>query len=222
MKTYYRRHLPHIMPIGATFFMTWRLFGSIPAHVMKQIDDEHKQDLAQLDKDKISLKLTQDDFNARKYMLERQHYLRFDDELDAAKEDSPHHLRDPKIAKIVENSMRAYDKKWYDLLAFCIMSNHVHALLDFSIQLPKDNFAPFDDTQYVQLHTVMKHIKGTSAANINHECRRTGRFWQPESYDRYIRNGKHLFQATEYIRNNPVKAGICKNWEEFPFTYVKP
>ena len=221
MKTQYRRRLPHIMPIGATFFMTWRLFGSIPVHVMKQIDDERQDGYDQLERDKIRLKLTQEEYNKRKYMLEHQHFHRFDDELDAAKEDSPHHLRDPKIAKIVEDRMKAYDQKWYDLIAYCIMSNHVHALLDFSIQLPKDNLTPFDETKYVQLNTVMKHIKGTSAANINYQCRRTGTFWQEESYDRYIRNERHLFQATDYICQNPVKAGICKNWNDYPFTFVK-
>jgi putative transposase len=101
------------------------------------------------------------------------------------------------------------------------MSNHVHALLDFSIQLPKDRNAPFDETKYVQLDTVMKHIKGPSAMRINQMSKWSGAFWQPESYDRYIRNEKHLFQAQEYTYLNPVKAGICKDWRDYPFTYVK-
>ena len=84
-----------------------------------------------------------------------------------------------------------------------------------------DRFAPFDEKKYVQLDTVMKHIKGTSAANINYQCHRTGTFWQAESYDRYIRNEKHLAQAIDYICLNPVKAGVCKDWREYPYTFVK-
>ena len=221
MRTYYRRHLPHIMPIGATFFMTWRLFGSIPPHIMKQIDEERQEGLRQLESDIRRLNLSPEEINKRKYMLEHQHFHRFDEALDSAGEETPHHLRDPKMADIVVESMRAYDKKWYNLLAYCIMSNHVHALLDFSVQLPMDRLAPLDESKYVQLDTVMKHIKGTSAANINYKCHRTGAFWQPESYDRYIRNEKHLAQAIEYTYLNPVKAGLCKDWRAYPYTFVK-
>jgi putative transposase len=30
IKTFYRRSLPHLQPVGATFFVTFRLAGSIP------------------------------------------------------------------------------------------------------------------------------------------------------------------------------------------------
>ena len=31
--TFYRRHLPHWHPEGASIFLTWRLYGSLPASV---------------------------------------------------------------------------------------------------------------------------------------------------------------------------------------------
>jgi hypothetical protein len=47
-----------------------------------------------------------------------------------------------------------------------------------------------------------------------HECNkvldRTGRFWEREPFDRYIRNQRHFRNARIYIENNPVKAGLCK------------
>ena len=35
-KPYYHRNLPHIQPPGATFFITFRLSGSIPRRVLQQ------------------------------------------------------------------------------------------------------------------------------------------------------------------------------------------
>jgi putative lipoic acid-binding regulatory protein len=55
------------MPIGATFFVTWRLFGSIPAHILKQIDAERTESFRQLDSDKRKSKLTLKEINIRKY-----------------------------------------------------------------------------------------------------------------------------------------------------------
>jgi hypothetical protein len=40
-------------------------------------------------------------------------------------------------------------------------------------------------------------------------------FWQPESYDHWIRNDDEKVRISSYIRNNPVIAGLCtrpENW----------
>jgi hypothetical protein len=34
-------------------------------------------------------------------------------------------------------------------------------------------------------------------------------FWQPESYDHWIRDEVGLAQCCSYIEHNPVKAGLC-------------
>jgi len=35
-----------------------------------------------------------------------------------------------------------------------------------------------------------------------------GTLWQAESWDRLIRNERHLYMSREYIRNNPAMAGL--------------
>ncbi len=93
------------------------------------------------------------------------------------------------------------------------MSNHVHALLDFSVQMPAGN-------GYQQLYQVMIRIKGSTAVAANRLLGRSGHFWAEETYDRYIRNWKHWLAAVQYIKLNPVKAGLCLYWENYPFTWV--
>jgi putative transposase len=39
------------------------------------------------------------------------------------------HLRDPRIAQIAEDAMLHFHDKHYELLAWCVMPNHVHALM---------------------------------------------------------------------------------------------
>jgi putative transposase len=42
-KQFYRRRLPHIQPEGATFFVTFRLAGSLPDEAIKRLLEEREQ-----------------------------------------------------------------------------------------------------------------------------------------------------------------------------------
>src|SRR5438552_12515247 len=43
-------------------------------------------------------------------------------------------------------------------------------------------------------------------------------FWQPESYDHWIRNDKEKARIARYIRNNPVAAGLCARPEDWKWS----
>lgn len=42
-RLYYERTLPHYQPPGATLFLTYRLFGSLPATVIERLRTESKE-----------------------------------------------------------------------------------------------------------------------------------------------------------------------------------
>ena len=42
-------------------------------------------------------------------------------------------------------------------------------------------------------------------------------FWMREYWDRYIRDERHLLQTIEYIHNNPVKAKLCQQAQDWPW-----
>jgi len=45
---------------------------------------------------------------------------------------------------------------------------------------------------------------------------RTGEpFWQKESYDHWVRNPSELEKIRTYIENNPVKAGLVRNPQDY-------
>ena len=67
----------------------------------------------------------------------------------------------------------------------------------------------------------MQLIKGGSAYQANKVLGRLGRFWQVESYDRYVRNIRELQNIIMYIANNPKKASLVNHWRDFHFTYIR-
>lgn len=110
-------------------------------------------------------------------------------------------LKDPAIAQIVKDALLFNDAKRYDLMSWVIMPNHAHVL-----------FRTLPD---IHLPDALHSIKSFTAQEANKVLGRTGRFWQSESFDRYIRNARHCTAVMHYIENNPVKAGLCGHPEEW-------
>jgi REP element-mobilizing transposase RayT len=63
----------------------------------------------------------------------------------------------------------------------------------------------------------LKKLKGSTGRESNRALDRSGRFWQKEYFDRYIRDEKHYLSAFRYIERNPVKARLCNAKEDWPF-----
>ena len=47
---------------------------------------------------------------------------------------------------------------------------------------------------------------------------RQGRFWQEEYFDYLVRSDKQFAFYVHYILENPVKAGLCKHWQDWPWS----
>jgi putative transposase len=110
----------------------------------------------------------------------------------------PLYLSDAKIAEVVANAI--LDSADYELHAWVVMPNHVHLLITPQASLPR----------------IMQLLKGSTAHEANRLLKRTGTFWQDESYDHLVRNGEELRKIERYIVNNPVKAGLVTAPEMYP------
>lgn len=110
-------------------------------------------------------------------------------------------LRDARIARIVEAVLLHHHGKHYRLLEWCIMPNHVHALIEV---------APG-----YSLSDVVRVWKTFSSRQANMLLGRKGRFWMADYFDRYVRDEHHLEAVRRYIRRNPVKAGLCESEEQW-------
>jgi REP element-mobilizing transposase RayT len=107
-------------------------------------------------------------------------------------------------ATIIQNRLIVSHPVRYSLIDWCIMPNHVHVLIRL-----KGNQSLAD---------IVRPWKGGSAIEINRILSRKGALWQREYYDRYVRDMDHLHDCIAYIRNNPVKAGLCDQPEDWLFS----
>jgi len=101
-------------------------------------------------------------------------------------------LSEPACASAVQEALLHDDGEHYSLLAWCIMPNHVHAVID----------------QRGDLAAIVRRWKTWSARQINARLKRAGRVWRREYFDRYARNEGHLGAMIAYVENNPVNAGL--------------
>lgn len=95
-KEFYRRHLPHYQPADATFFVTFRLAGSLPAEVIEQLRVEREQFLKTTGEIK-------DQNKRRRLRFREQYFKRFDALLDGHTS-GPMWLRKPAVAEIVKET----------------------------------------------------------------------------------------------------------------------
>jgi putative transposase len=207
----YRRNLPHIQPPGASFFMTFRLAGSLPQSVVKQWNVE-RQWLSHL------AQTNPNHFDQVKHEFDRRWFAKFELLLDQATI-GPTWLNDTRIATMLTESLHYRDGKVYRLDAFTIMSNHVHTVFKPLPRGPINRVSP-DDVQYYSLASIMHSLKGYTAFQANRILGREGEFWAHESYDHWIRDYPEWQRIIAYVLNNPVKAGCCGQWRDWQWSYV--
>jgi REP element-mobilizing transposase RayT len=121
----------------------------------------------------------------------------------------------PEIAELLKFQIHKFENQYYELICYCIMPNHVHLLIDTSVQLGNSQVV-------LPLFNILKFIKGPTAIASNKILNKTGQFWMTESYDRYIRDDKELFNTYAYILNNPLKANLATDWRDWPYSYSNP
>lgn len=194
----YRRHLPHQIPADNPIFLTWNLKGAMPRDVIERLKRERTR-LESMPQRKGE--------SPRKRAIRNGKliFARADDFLDGTTS-GPLYLRDPECAQIVEDAVLRLANKNYTLWAWCVMANHVHVLLT-----PRDKLA-----------VITQRLKGATSREINKLQNELGRtFWQDESYDHWARDDEELLRIIHYIENNPVKAKLCAQPGDWPWSSAR-
>ena len=101
-------------------------------------------------------------------------------------------LRFKKNAEIVIKGWQHFDALRYKVVAYVVMPNHVHIL----IKVLK-NF---------KLSEIVHSWKSFTAKKIKTD--EVDKVWFREYFDRYIRDEDHFNRVIDYIKQNPVKAGL--------------
>jgi REP element-mobilizing transposase RayT len=112
------------------------------------------------------------------------------------------HLRQPEIADLVANTMQHFHESRYLLLEWVVMPNHAHAIL-----WPMPNHLLSD---ILKSWKQFSSRKAKKIVGLGEEP-----FWQPESYDHWIRSDEEKARIARYIQNNPVTGGLCVRPEDW-------
>jgi len=226
-KQFYQRRLPHIVPPDATFFVTFRLVDSIPKAVLREY--RARKEWFESETERLARAVNAESTEVAQHIarLEEFHrdwFRKFEDWLDRA-ESGEKYLQQEAVATIVTNSLRFLDQQSYELIAYCVMPNHVHAVFKPLLTAVELKAASADSgrlyfiSEHPSLSRVMKSLKGFTAREANKHLKRHGAFWEAESYDHWVRDDVELDRIVTYVLNNPVKAGFVKQWQEWQFSY---
>src|SRR5450756_1887689 len=105
------------------------------------------------------------------------------------------HLRDPRIATLVQDNLWHHDGAKYRLLAWVIMPNHFHGLIEICD---------------VPMGEILKSWKSYTAKAANKILGRRGTLWEEDYFDVYVRDDEHYRRVVRYIENNPARARLVK------------
>jgi putative transposase len=109
-------------------------------------------------------------------------------ELDASERDL--------VAAVIKN----FDGQRYELAAYLVMDDHVHALVT-----PLANY---------DLESILHSWKSFSARQMQRTHRRFGRVWQDEYFDRIIRNDKEFVQKR--TTSSQIRGNADRRWRIIP------
>lgn len=173
-----RGYLPHFDAAGVYQMITYRLADSLPKHVIQKLINDSDNDLER----------------------RKQYELKLDTHLGSCI------LKKSNVAQIVLDAWMHWHKQKYNLIAYTIMPNHVHLIIDHFSQS--------------SLGTLVHSWKSFTAKEINKRLQCSGPVWSKDYWDRYIRDETHYNNAVQYILENPVKAGLTSSPEAWEFSGI--
>lgn len=176
---YSRGYLPHFDQPGLLQGVTFRLWDSLPKHAVAEMFEYPPGSPLNVQR--------------REELLNTGYGACF--------------LADPVVAALVEEALLYFDGQRYRLLAWVIMPNHVHVLIETQESHP--------------LYRIVHSWKSYTAVMANRLLGREGPFWFREYFDRFVRNERHLTNVIRYIHDNPVKAGLVFEAREWCFSSAR-
>lgn len=91
----------------------------------------------------------------------------------------------------------------YKLFAYCLMGNHIHLLI-------KEEKEP--------LEQIFKRIGGKFVYWYNIKYQRVGHLFQDRFKSEPVEDDAYLFTVLRYIHQNPTRAKLCENVEDYKFS----
>lgn len=184
-----RNHLRHLDEPQGTYLVTYCLADAFPPGFLSRLYQARDAALEKLS-ERFGRVSTADVRQIQK-QLRRELF----EEMD--KGHGRCEMHDSEIARIVANSLEHFHTQRYRLIAYAVMPNHVHVILD--------TFAGWSWWK------VIGASKSYTAKQANRVLERSGTFWQDDNWETLILSDPHLENAIDYVLANPSSARL-KDW----------
>ena len=245
-KIFYRRRLPHYQPPNETFHVTFRLVDSLPAEVAFRLKQKHERFQKSIEKvNSVSERLKIRAAHRTSYFSNCDGFLDratkgpfwLGEDLVAAKvaetiQDHDGELYDLFAYCLMPNHVHLLATFW-PLEANCSNAKakeEIQGVKRSSDRLELNSRKPDIQCKRTEVRSTtaqyfltdaLRKLKGVTANECNKLLHRRGQFWHHESYDHVVRNQAELDRTVWYILQNPVKAGLCGEWRDWRWSYVK-
>ena len=139
--------------------------------------------------------------------LPKQHYVgRRTYILTLCTRDRIPYFRSDRIAKWVLATLQQIAAQHpFSLRAYCLMPDHLHVLLQ-------------GDSTSSDLLSFVKTFKHKTTFHFRAKTGKT--LWQISFFDHILRTAEELSKTAEYILSNPVRAGLVKRPQDYPYSRI--
>jgi putative transposase len=113
-------------------------------------------------------------------------------------------FEDEEDYRVFLDKLRKYKKiSGYKIFAYCLMSNHIHLLMK---------------EENESLSTAFRRIGASYVYWYNWKYGRVGHLFQDRYKSEVVENDEYFLTVMRYIHQNPIKAGIVKDIQKYPWS----
>lgn len=113
---------------------------------------------------------------------------------------------DEDVEKLLETIKKYKEVSKFDIFAYCIMSNHIHMLV-----------REIEES----ISNTIKRISSSYVFWYNKKYERCGHLFQERFKSEAVESDEYFLTVLRYIHQNPVKAGITKNIQDYRWSSYK-
>ncbi|HEY8890497.1 MAG TPA: transposase [Clostridium sp.] len=107
---------------------------------------------------------------------------------------------------LMKECLKYYEKYNYKLICYCLMTNHVHLLIQANDKEVSD---------------LIRRLHSMYSRYFNKKYKYIGHLWQDKYFPELIKDDKQMLTTSRYIHLNPFRAKMVKMPEEYEWSSYK-
>ena len=106
------------------------------------------------------------------------------------------------VALVLEQILRSARESEFEVIAYCFMPDHLHLLIEGAAESS-------DGKEFI--------ARAKQYSGYYYAQRYGSRLWQRYGFEHILRDDEITLVVARYILENPVKAGLARRVEDYPF-----